>query len=54
MGLAILVINKSIHNHPPKKFVNKNEDEVVVLIGACGTKQDVHVTSVFVLKRHIG
>jgi hypothetical protein len=53
MGFAIFVINVSINNHPPKKFGNKDREMVAILVGACGTKQDVHGTKIFSLKRHI-
>ena len=52
MGFAIFVINVGIHNHPPKKFVNKDK-EVMVLVEAPGTKQHVHAIEVIVLEKHI-
>jgi len=53
MGFAIFVINKGINNHPLKKFGEKDQEVVVILMEACGTKQNVHGTEVFVLKRYI-
>jgi hypothetical protein len=37
---AILVINVGIHNRLSKNLVNKNDKEVAVLVGICGTKQN--------------
>ena len=54
MGFAIFVINKGINNHPLKKFGEKDQEVVVILMEACGTKQNVHATEVFVLKKYIG
>jgi hypothetical protein len=47
------MVNKSIHNHPLKKFGDKDQEVVAILVGACGTKQNAHGTGVFVLKRYI-
>jgi hypothetical protein len=47
------MINKGIHNHPPKKLCNENQEMAGILIGARVTKQDVHGTGVFVPKRFI-
>ena len=54
MGFAIVMINKGISNHPLKKFGDKDQEGVVILVEACGTKQNVHGTEVFVLKKYIG
>jgi hypothetical protein len=35
----MLTINKSIHNQTSKHFANKDQEVVVVLVGARGTKQ---------------
>jgi len=43
-GFAIFMINISINNHPLEKFKNEDREMVVILVGACGTKQDVHGT----------
>ena len=48
------MINKGINNHPLKKFGEKDQEVVVILVEACGTKQNVHGTEVFVLKKYIG
>ena len=40
MRFAIAVINVGIHNLVSKKLLNKNEKEVVVLVGTSGTKQN--------------
>jgi len=53
MGFAIFMINVSINNHPLEKFENEDREMVVILVGACGTKQDVHGTEIFALKRYI-
>jgi hypothetical protein len=47
------MVNKSVHNHPLKNFRDKDQEVVVILVGACGTKKNVHGTGVFVLKRYI-
>ena len=39
-GLQIFVENKSIHNHPLKKFEVEGQKVVAILIEASGTKQD--------------
>jgi hypothetical protein len=39
MGFSILVIDESIHNHPLKKFVNEDQEAVMILIGAGGTNK---------------
>jgi len=38
MEFAILVINKSIHNHPLKKFGDEDQETVAILIEALGAK----------------
>ena len=38
--LQIFVENKSIHNHPLKKFEVEGQKVVAILIEASGTKQD--------------
>jgi hypothetical protein len=53
MGFAIFMINKSINNRPLKKFGDKDQEVVVILVEACGTKQNVHGIEVFILKRYI-
>ena len=45
--------NKGINNYPLKKFGDKDQEVVVILVEACGTRQNVHSTEVFVLKRYI-
>jgi hypothetical protein len=47
------MINKGINNHPLKKFGDTDQEVVVILMEACGTKQNVRGTEVFVLKRYI-
>ena len=54
MGFAIFVINKGINNHPLKKFGEKDQEVVVILVESCGTKQSGHDTEVLVLKKYIG
>jgi hypothetical protein len=53
MRFAIFMINECIYNHPLKKFADENCELVGVLIGARGTKHDVHGIKIFVLKRYI-
>ena len=45
------MINEGINNHPFKKFGDKDQEVVVILVEACGTKQNVHDTEVFVFKK---
>ena len=40
MRFAIFVVNKSIHNHPLKKFEDENQEGVAILVEVSGTKQD--------------
>ena len=47
------MIDESIHKHPPKKFADKDQEVFVILVEACGTKQNVHGIGVFVLERQI-
>ena len=44
MGFAIFMINEGINNYPLEKFENEDREMVVILVGACGTKQDVYGT----------
>jgi len=53
MRFAIFMINVSIKNHPLEKFENEDREMVLILIGACGTKQDVHGIEIFALKKYI-
>ena len=53
MGFAISMINEGINNHPLKKFGDKDQEVVVVLVEACGTKQNVHGIEIFALKKYI-
>ena len=39
MGFAILMINKSIDNHPLKKFGDEDQEMVAILVEARGPKQ---------------
>jgi hypothetical protein len=48
------VINEDIYNHPLKKFANKGREMVMILVEACGTKQNVYGIEAFVLKKYIG
>ena len=52
MGFAIFILNEGINYHPLQKFENEDREMVVILVGACGTKQDVHGTEIFALKRY--
>ena len=54
MGFAIFVINKGINDHPLKRFGDKDQKVVVILVEACGTMQNVHSIEVFVLEKYIG
>ena len=47
------MINEGINNHPLKKFGDKDQEVVVILMEACGTKKNVHGTKVFVLKNGV-
>ena len=47
------MINEGINNHPLKNIGDKDQEVVVILVEACGTKQNVHGIEVFVLKRYI-
>ena len=47
------MINEGINNHPLKMFGDKDQEVVVILVEACGTKQNVHGIEVFVLKRYV-
>ena len=47
------MIYEGFNNHPLKKFGDTDQEVVVILVEACGTKQNVHGTEVFVLKRYI-
>ena len=47
------MINKGINNHPLEKFENEDREMVVILVGACGTKQYVHDTEILALKKYI-
>jgi hypothetical protein len=47
------MINEGINNHPLKKFGDKDQEVVVFLVEACGTKQNAHDIEVFGLKRYI-
>jgi hypothetical protein len=38
MGFAVFVVNKSIDNHPLKKFGDKDQEMVAILVEALGTK----------------
>ena len=53
MEFAIFMINVIINNHPLEKFENDDREMVVILVGACGTKQDVHGIKIFALKKYI-
>jgi len=53
MVFAIFMINVSCHNHPLKKFGDKDQEVVVIRVKACGTKQNVHGTEIFALKKYI-
>ena len=44
------MINKGINNHPLKKFGDKDQEVVVILVETCGIKKNVHAIEVFVLK----
>ena len=48
------MIHEGINNHPLKKFGEKDQEVVVILVKSCGTKQNVHGTEVLVLKKYIG
>ena len=50
MGFAVFVVNKSIDNHPLKKFGDEDQEVVGILVVARGTKHNVHGTKVFFLK----
>jgi hypothetical protein len=45
--------NEGINNHPLKKFGDKDQEVVVILMKSCGTRQNVHDIEVFILKRYI-
>ena len=47
------MINEGIYNHSPKKFWNKDQEMVGILVGAWGTKQHVHGIKVSVLKKNL-
>ena len=47
MGFAMSMINEGINNHHLKKIGDKDQEVVVILVKACGTKQNVHGTEVF-------
>ena len=40
MKLAMFTINKSIYNHPSIYFTRKDQEVVLILVGACGAKRD--------------
>jgi hypothetical protein len=47
------MINEGINKHPLKRFEDKDQEVVEILVEACGTKQNVHGIEVFILKRYI-
>jgi len=49
-GTCSICDNEGINNHPLKKFDDEDQEVVVVLVQAHGTKQDVHSAKVFILK----
>ena len=48
------MIHEGINIHSLKKFGDKDQGVVVILVEAYGTKQNVHGIEVFILKKYIG